>query len=95
MPWFWSDQYDLNLQIAGLPSDGTKIVTRPLKDGAFIICHLKDDGTLVGASGIGKGNTIARDIRLLELLIAKFANPDQAALANPETQLRALLKAQQ
>lgn len=92
VPWFWSDQYDLNLQIAGLPGDGPKIVRREMKDGAFILCHLKDDGTLVGASGIGKGNAIARDIRLLELLIAKQAKPDPAALANADVQLRALLK---
>ncbi|MBC8036464.1 MAG: FAD-dependent oxidoreductase [Rhizobiales bacterium] len=92
VPWFWSDQYDLNLQIAGAPEDGVRIVTRPLKDGAFILCHLKDDGTLVGASGIGKGNTIARDIRLLELLIGKQAKPDEAALVDPDTQLRVLLK---
>ena len=92
VPWFWSDQYDHSLQIAGHPQDGTRTVTRPLKDGAFILCHLKDDGTLVGASGIGKGNTIARDIRLLEMLIAKQARPDEAALADPNTQLKALLK---
>ncbi|MBI3673346.1 MAG: FAD-dependent oxidoreductase [Rhizobiales bacterium] len=93
VPWFWSDQYELGLQIAGLPSDGTHAVNRPLKDGAFIVCHLKDDGTLVGASGIGKGNTIARDIRLLEMLIGKNARPDPAALADPATQLKGLLKA--
>jgi 3-phenylpropionate/trans-cinnamate dioxygenase ferredoxin reductase subunit len=92
VPWFWSDQYEFNLQIAGLPSDGTKIVTRPLKDGAFVLCHLKDDGTLVGASGIGKGNAIARDIRLLEMLIGKRAKPTEEALANPDIQLKALLK---
>ncbi len=92
VPWFWTDQYDFNLQIAGVPSEATRTVNRPLKDGAFILCHLKDDGTLVGASGIGKGNTIARDIRLLEMLIGKQAKPDEAALANPETQLKALLR---
>jgi len=92
VPWFWSDQYDLNLQIAGAPEDGIRVITRPLKDGAFILCHLKDDGTLVGASGLGKGNTIARDIKMLEMLIGKQAKPAEAALINPETQLRALLK---
>ncbi|MDF2232242.1 FAD-dependent oxidoreductase [Albimonas sp. CAU 1670] len=29
MPWFWSDQYDVKLQIAGLAKDWTRIVTRP------------------------------------------------------------------
>ena len=93
VPWFWSDQYDLSLQIAGVPADGSLIVTRPLKDGAFILCHLKDDGTIVGASGVGRGNTIARDIRLAEMLIAKRATPDPAALADPDTQLKSLLRA--
>ena len=92
VPWFWSDQYELTLQIAGDPSTGTSLVKRPLKDGAFILCHLDSSGTLVGASGIGPGNTIARDIRLCELLIGKRAKPDEAALADPTFQLRTLLK---
>ena len=92
VPWFWSDQYELSLQIAGLPADGTMVVRRELKDGAFILCHLKDDGMLVGASGVGKGNSIARDIKLLEMLVAKQAKPDPAELANAEVQLRTLLK---
>lgn len=92
VPWFWSDQYELTLQIAGEPSNGSRLVKRPLKDGAFILCHVDDAGTLVGASGIGPGNTIARDIRLCELLIGKRAKPDEAALADPSFQLKALLK---
>ena len=28
VPWFWSDQYDLRLQIAGIPFDATEIVVR-------------------------------------------------------------------
>lgn len=93
VPWFWSDQYDLSLQIAGVPEGATNTITRPLKDGAFILCHLRDDGTLVGASGIGRGNTIGRDIRLLEMLIGRQAKPDEAALMDQNTQLKALLKA--
>ncbi len=92
VPWFWSDQYDLNLQITGAPEDGSRIITRPLKDGAFILCHLKDDGTLVGASGIGKGNTIARDIKMLELLVGKQAKPAETSLVDSDFQLRTLLK---
>ena len=34
----------------------------------MILCHLNAGGRLVGASGIGVGNAIARDIRLLEML---------------------------
>jgi 3-phenylpropionate/trans-cinnamate dioxygenase ferredoxin reductase component len=93
VPWFWTDQYELNLQIAGLPHRGVSIVERAPKEGALILCHLDGEGRLVGASGIGQGNSIARDIRLLEMLIGKKAAPDPAALADPSFQLKSLLKA--
>jgi 3-phenylpropionate/trans-cinnamate dioxygenase ferredoxin reductase subunit len=92
VPWFWSDQYDLSLQIAGMPGDGKTAVLRQLKEDAFIEFHLDGEGRLVGASGIGPGNTVARDIRLAEMLIGKRAKPDPAQLADPSVQLKALLK---
>ena len=94
-PWFWSNQYDLTLQIAGLPDEGKRIVRRELSGGAgaFILFHLAGDGRLVAASGIGTGNTVAKDIRLAEMLIAGRATPDPAALAQPEVKLRSLLAA--
>ena len=92
MPWFWSDQYDLSLQIAGVPGLGLSTVRRNLRDGAFIVCHINADGRLVGASGIGRGNTIARDIRLLELLIGKKARPSVVQLSDANFQLKSLIK---
>lgn len=93
VPWFWSDQYDCTLQIAGLCDVGAIIVRRDLGDDAFILFHLAADGRLVAASGIGHGNAVARDIRLAELLIARRAVPDPARLAAPETKLKSLLAA--
>lgn len=93
VPWFWSDQYDLTLQIAGLPDEGKRMVRRDLSNGAFILFHLADDGRLVAASGIGTGNTVAKDIRLAEMLIARRATPDPAALAQPQVKLKSLLAA--
>lgn len=93
VPWFWSDQFELTLQIAGLPHRGVSTVKRIPKEDTFILCHLNAEGRLVGASGIGQGNAIARDIRLLEMLIGKKAAPDRAALADPSFQLKSLLKA--
>jgi 3-phenylpropionate/trans-cinnamate dioxygenase ferredoxin reductase subunit len=92
VPWFWTDQFELTLQIAGLPHRGVSIVQRVLKDDALILCHLDGQGRLVGASGIGQGNSIARDIRLLEMLIGMKAVPDPALLADPSFQLKSLLK---
>jgi 3-phenylpropionate/trans-cinnamate dioxygenase ferredoxin reductase component len=92
VPWFWTDQFELTLQIAGLPQRGVSIIQRVPKEGALILCHLDGEGRLVGASGIGQGNSIARDIRLLEMLIGKKAAPDAVLLADPAFQLKSLLK---
>lgn len=92
VPWFWSDQYDLSLQIAGMPSDGIETVRRQLAEQAFIIFHRDANSRLVGASGIGPGNSIARDVKLAEMLIGKGISPAAEALADPAVALKALLK---
>jgi 3-phenylpropionate/trans-cinnamate dioxygenase ferredoxin reductase subunit len=44
-PWFWSDQYDLKLQIAGLPLQSSRTVVRGDPDqGRFAVFHLTGDG---------------------------------------------------
>jgi 3-phenylpropionate/trans-cinnamate dioxygenase ferredoxin reductase subunit len=91
VPWFWSDQHDLTLQIAGLAEGAERHIRRDLGDAAFILFHLAPDGRLLAASGIGPGNAVARDIRLAEMLIAKHARPDPKALASPDVKLKSLL----
>lgn len=93
VPWFWSDQYDLTLQIAGLAEGAVTTVRRDLGDGAFLLFHLDASGRLISASGIGKGNAVARDIRLAEMLIAAGERPSPQALGSTETKLKALLAA--
>jgi len=91
VPWFWSDQYDLCLQIAGLPDAGVETAARDLGGGALLLFHLAADGRLVGVSGIGPLGKIAKEVRVGEMLIARRARPDAAALAAPEVKLKALL----
>jgi 3-phenylpropionate/trans-cinnamate dioxygenase ferredoxin reductase subunit len=93
IPSFWSDQYDLSMQIAGLPGLGATAVMRQPAEGAMLLFHLAEDGRVVGASGIGPGNAVARDIKLAEMLIARGSHPDSQALASPAVSLKALLKA--
>jgi 3-phenylpropionate/trans-cinnamate dioxygenase ferredoxin reductase subunit len=93
VPWFWSDQHDLCLQIAGLPDEGTHTVRRQDGEGLELRFHLDGQGRLVGASGVGPIGKIAKDIRLSEMLIAKRAHPDPAYLASPGVKLKALLAA--
>lgn len=93
VPWFWSDQYDVTLQIAGLAEGAVTHLRRDLSGGAFILFHLDADGRLLAASGIGPGNAVARDIRLAEMLIAARAHPDPAALTSSDIKLKSLLAA--
>ncbi|PZM14341.1 NAD(P)/FAD-dependent oxidoreductase [Rhizobium tubonense] len=93
VPWFWSDQYDLTLQIAGLADGATSVLRRDLGDGAFLLFHLDDAGRLLAASGIGRGNVVARDIRLAEMLIAARAHPEPMALTSSNIKLKSLLAA--
>jgi 3-phenylpropionate/trans-cinnamate dioxygenase ferredoxin reductase subunit len=91
VPWFWSDQYELTLQIAGLAEGATTHVRRELSEGAFVLFHLAADGALLAASGIGTGNTVARDIRLAEKLIARGRHVEPDALVNASINLKTLL----
>jgi 3-phenylpropionate/trans-cinnamate dioxygenase ferredoxin reductase subunit len=93
VPWFWSDQYELGLQVAGLPDEGKQTIRRDLGNAAFILFHLAGDGRLVAASGLGPGNSIGKDIRLAEMLIARGARPDPGQLAAMNVKLRLLLAA--
>jgi 3-phenylpropionate/trans-cinnamate dioxygenase ferredoxin reductase subunit len=57
VPWFWSDQYDLKLQIAGLPHDATQILIRgepAAVDGAarFAVFHLTADNRVQAVEAI-------------------------------------------
>ncbi|GES53463.1 ferredoxin reductase [Rhizobium sp. NBRC 114257] len=81
VPYFWSDQFDHTLQIAGLVDEGRTVVRRDLGDGAFILFHLDDQQRLVAASGVGPGNKVAKDIKLSEMLIAGRVTPSAEALA--------------
>ncbi len=57
VPWFWSDQYDLKLQIAGLPHDATQILIRGepaaiLGAAHFAVFHLTADNRVQAVEAI-------------------------------------------
>ncbi len=90
VPWFWSDQYELGLQVAGLPAPTHQTVLRGRDDGE--VEFYLEDGQLVAAAGLGIGNAVAKDIKLAEMLIAAGVRVDAAALADPDFNLKTLLK---
>jgi 3-phenylpropionate/trans-cinnamate dioxygenase ferredoxin reductase subunit len=92
VPWFWSDQHDLTLQVAGLVSAAAREVVRPRPDGTEAWFGLSAEGRLMAAAAVGPGNAVAKDIKLAELLIARRAAPDPALLADPAVSLKAMLR---
>lgn len=90
IPWFWSDQYDLGLQVAGQPLPAHQGVRRSAPEGELEF--YLDDGRLVAAAALGIGNDLAKHIRLAEMLIAACICPEPAALADPGVNLKTLLK---
>jgi 3-phenylpropionate/trans-cinnamate dioxygenase ferredoxin reductase subunit len=88
VPWFWSDQYDANLQIAGIPLDWDAEVTRgDPAAGPFITFYLKG-GRMEGAVAVDQG----RELRFARRLIRMGRDVSPAALADPAVKLQALLK---
>ena len=44
VPWFWSDQFDMRLQIAGIPAGSVQTVVRgDTESGKFAVFHLAED----------------------------------------------------
>jgi 3-phenylpropionate/trans-cinnamate dioxygenase ferredoxin reductase component len=53
VPWFWSDQYDVRLQIAGLPFDAVETVVRgDPATASFAIFHLSADGVVQAVEAV-------------------------------------------
>jgi 3-phenylpropionate/trans-cinnamate dioxygenase ferredoxin reductase subunit len=53
VPWFWSDQYDVRLQMAGLPFDVAETVLRgDPHTGSFAIFHLREDGVVQAVEAV-------------------------------------------
>lgn len=86
IPTFWSDQYDLRLQTAGLSKDADDIQIRGDTDqGPFSAIYLRD-GKVIAIDAINS----ARDFMAARKLIAEGARPDPAKLADASLPLKAL-----
>ena len=84
VPWFWSDQYDLKLQIAGLSSGYDQVVIRgDINAGSFACLYLRD-GVLIAVDAVNS----PRDFMQSKALIAAHARIAPDILANTETQLK-------
>ena len=86
VPWFWSDQYDTKLQIAGLSANHDQAVVRgDPADGAFSVFYLKD-GRLVAVDAVNG----PREYMMGRKLIASGASPAPERIADPASSLKTL-----
>lgn len=91
VPWFWSDQYEETLQIAGIYGSSDATVNRDLGEKGQISFYLAPDGRLVAACGFGNLATIGKDIRVAETMIGRRIRPKAEALADPAIAIKSLV----
>lgn len=78
VPWCWSDQYDINLQVAGWPEAAHDVHIRGSIDERDFSAFFLDDAVIVGAVTIGR----PKDIRLARKWIAAHEHPDAQILTD-------------
>lgn len=85
-PWFWSDQYDVKLQIAGLNTGYDRVIPRPGTGTAISFWYYAGDSLLaVDAANDPRAYMIGK--RLIEA----GRSPAPEAVADPATDLKSLL----
>jgi NADPH-dependent 2,4-dienoyl-CoA reductase/sulfur reductase-like enzyme len=89
IPWFWTDQHGVNLQVAGLPADAVRTVVRAEAPPAvFTAVHLAQDDSVIGVTAVNN----PREIRAGQALIRARCPVDPGALADPKVQLQTLIR---
>lgn len=79
VPWFWSNQFDFTLQVAGLPALGTSTGVEQRGD-ARLFLSWDDSGRLVGAAGLGMVKSVAAPLRELRAEIARSLDASRSGL---------------
>ncbi|MFK7744797.1 MAG: NAD(P)/FAD-dependent oxidoreductase [Roseobacter sp.] len=87
-PWFWSDQYDVKLQIAGLNSGYTDVVSR-MGEGQTASFWYYKGAQLLAVDAMNDPRAYMIGKRLIEA--GKTADP--AVVADPQADLKPLLQA--
>ena len=88
LPWFWSDQFDLKLQIAGLSQGYDDIVIRGDIESSrsFAAYYFKGD-KLLAVDAVNA----PRDFMMTRMVLSKGKNLDKAILRNPDAELKSAM----
>ncbi len=87
-PWFWSDQYDCKLQIAGLNIGYTDVYVRKGDTPGVQSNWYYNDATLLAVDAMND----PRNYMIGKRLIEAGRSPDPAVIMDPATDLKALLR---
>ena len=86
-PWFWSDQYDVKLQIAGFNYGYDETLVRPgAREGSLSVWYFAQ-GRFIAVDAISDAKAYVSGKKMLESGI----EPDKAVLADPSQDLKQLL----
>ncbi|MGG2476155.1 NAD(P)/FAD-dependent oxidoreductase [Rhizobium sp. BR5] len=86
-PWFWSDQYEVKLQIAGFNLGYDETMLRPgAREGSWSVWYFRD-GRFVAVDAINDAKAYVAGKKLLDT----GAEPDRAILADLSADLKLLL----
>ncbi|MFT4256930.1 MAG: FAD-dependent oxidoreductase [Pseudoxanthomonas sp.] len=89
VPWFWSDQYDLKLQMVGLSAGYDQIVVRGSFDSNSFIAFYVKDGVVISADAVNRPH----DFMIAKQLVADRVHAPDTSLADETQPLKALLGA--
>lgn len=84
--WFWSDQYDHNLQYAGHADSWDELVVRGSTEDRNFVAFYLEQGVVLAALGLNRG----KDVRRAMKLIRTRARPDPVRLRDEDADLRTL-----
>ncbi|MDD3444694.1 MAG: FAD-dependent oxidoreductase [Zavarzinia sp.] len=84
IPWFWSDQYDMNIQVVSVPPATDATVLRGDPESGHFTCLSLFEGAVVGATAFNMG----KEVRAARMLIEHRLHVAPAELADTSVRLR-------
>ena len=94
IPWMWSDQFNINIQLTGLCDDYDDIIQRGENINEGLIDFFVKDNEIRGACGIGIKGKIGRDIKLASRILENQIKVEANSLSDKNFNLSKLLKNQ-
>jgi 3-phenylpropionate/trans-cinnamate dioxygenase ferredoxin reductase subunit len=88
VPWFWSDQYDLKLQMVGISRNYDELVVRGETAGRSFMAFYLQSGRVIAADAIDR----PAEFMVAKRLVAARLKVTARSLADESSPLRTLLK---